>query len=154
MSESLENLEDELICELESDKYAILTDPYGDERITEYVDSAVPVYNGDRADVLASSAGLSSYGAEFSTGEEDIYTRIGYAIYEYLSQVAHSWKSTAEFLPEDCELIDDGTMDTVISVCGNEIRYDVETAVHYRDEDCGELDLDRFIEDVVLPGLL
>lgn len=153
MSESMENLECELLATLEDDKFNILASPYGDDRISEHVDSAVPVYNGCRAEVLASCSALSDYGTEYSSGDEGIYERIGYAIYEYLSEVAYKWRAGAELLPEDCTLVDDGTMDTVISVCGELQRFDCDTAADYRDDETGELDLDGFIEDVVLPSL-
>lgn len=56
----------------------------------------------------------------------------------------------------DCNLDDDGTLDTVCSVtcpdCGEteEYRYDSETAAEYRDDDTGEL-FDAFFTDIVLP---
>lgn len=49
------------------------------------------------------------------------------------------------------QLIDDGTLDTVLEIDGEELRYDHETGAEYRDED-GELDFIRFcldhIEDI------
>jgi len=50
---------------------------------------------------------------------------------------------------DDCTLVDDGTMDTVISVRGVEYRYSTEFAAEYRD-DSGMLDFDEFCKDVVL----
>jgi len=50
---------------------------------------------------------------------------------------------------DDCTLVDDGTMDTVVSVRGVEYRYSAEFAAEYRD-DSGMLDFDEFCKDVVL----
>lgn len=37
----------------------------------------------------------------------------------------------------ECYLVDDGTLDTVISIDGTEHRFDTEYASHYRDADGG-----------------
>lgn len=52
------------------------------------------------------------------------------------------------------DLVDDGTMDTVVEVWKNDrligtFRYDCEFAAEYRDES-GALDMDRFIEEVLM----
>ena len=39
----------------------------------------------------------------------------------------------------DVDLVDDGTLDTVISINGREFRFDCEYAAEYRDEETGEL---------------
>jgi hypothetical protein len=39
----------------------------------------------------------------------------------------------------DVYLEDDGTLDTVISIDGTRIRFDMESAAEYRDEDTGEM---------------
>ena len=58
-----------------------------------------------------------------------------------------------EYGPQDFDLGDDGTMDTVVYLpTGEEMRYSTETAWDYRDPD-GGLDFDAFIEGVVLPDL-
>lgn len=44
------------------------------------------------------------------------------------------------------ELIDDGTLDTVICIGDEEFRYDVETAAEWRDSD-GSFDVDLFVSD-------
>jgi hypothetical protein len=58
-----------------------------------------------------------------------------------------------DYPKNDYFLVDDGTIDTVIGVhAGNrsfELRYDLEFAAEYRDED-GVLDFDAFVEDVVM----
>ena len=45
----------------------------------------------------------------------------------------------------DCELVDDGTMDTVISVDGQEHRFSQDYAAEYRD-DFGALTEDGFYD--------
>ena len=53
------------------------------------------------------------------------------------------------YTPADLELVDDGTMDTVVRLPnGEEWRYG-EYAANWRDES-GALDFTAFIEDVVL----
>lgn len=52
-----------------------------------------------------------------------------------------------ETTPQDVELVDDGTMDTVLRVGEYVFRYSHEFAADYRDES-GALDLESFIEDV------
>jgi len=53
-------------------------------------------------------------------------------------------------------LIDDGSMDTVVEAtceeCGmvTEYRYDCETAAHYRDAETGTLDFETFCSEVVV----
>ena len=43
----------------------------------------------------------------------------------------------------ECYLVDDGTMDTVISIEGQEFRFDSEYASEYRDDD-GAMTTDGF----------
>ncbi len=49
----------------------------------------------------------------------------------------------------DFYLIDDGTLDTVIGTPLGELRYDTEFACDWRDKKTGELDLDRFVKEIV-----
>lgn len=47
----------------------------------------------------------------------------------------------------DIELVDDGTLDTVLSVNGQHVRFAQEFVVGWRHPRTGELDLARFICD-------
>jgi len=47
------------------------------------------------------------------------------------------------------QLVDDGTMDTVVNVNGQEFRYSIEVASPYRDAETGVLDFDSFCAEVV-----
>lgn len=52
---------------------------------------------------------------------------------------------------EDCTLIDDGTLDTVVEVLGETYRYGWEGSADYRDEFDGMLDQDEFFSEVAIP---
>jgi hypothetical protein len=142
-----------LLEELEEMKHELLTGTYPEDTVNEYVDSAVPIYNGELADLLSSDPHLAHVDTQGLCGNDDgIFQGISVAVYCELSEAASQWLHDAEFTLDDCTLVDDATLDTVILVCGEMERYDADVAAEYRDDD-GELDFDRFCEEIVIPGL-
>jgi hypothetical protein len=64
-----------------------------------------------------------------------------------------------DYTVDDIWLCDDGTMDTVVGYCckfcgkDHEIIYSTESACDYRDEKTGELDEEKFFEEIVIHDL-
>ena len=49
---------------------------------------------------------------------------------------------------DDVELIDDGTLDTVIRIDDYDYRFSLEQVSAYRDEETGELDIEDFWQEI------
>jgi len=92
MTRTLYQLKNDLLTTLDENRAEIIEDVYPDDRVAEYVDTAIPVYYGDLAAMLADDTSLGFVHDEGLLGDNpDVFTTIQVAIYEELIGVASEW---------------------------------------------------------------
>ena len=92
-------LERNLIDELNDNREYILNETYPEDAITDFVDSAVPIYNSELLKLAANDTALAcdepDIGPAFD-GSPTPVNIIAANVYERLSEVAHGWLHDAE----------------------------------------------------------
>lgn len=89
---TMHQLEQDLVDELNSNKKEILENQYPEDSITELADSYVPIYNYDLIEVLSSDHTLAYVDDTGLLPENPgVHDIIRMAIYERLSNAAHTW---------------------------------------------------------------
>ena len=98
MTISMTQLECELTDALDADKADILADSEPQDRLHEYCDSVVPIYNYDLAMLLASDLSLA-YPDDcpfIHEADVNVFKVIGWSVYERLLPTADEWLTEAE----------------------------------------------------------
>ena len=93
MNELLSNFRETL----EMDKEEILKDSYPEERLHEYADAAIPVYNGDLANLLSDDPTIA-YPSDSGCIDEnniDVFKILQWSIYERLNDEGYEWLLSA-----------------------------------------------------------
>ena len=89
---TIHQLEKDLVDELNSNKKEILENQYPEDAIRELADSYVPIYNYDLIDALSCDHTLAYVDDTGLLPENpSVYGIIRMAIYERLSNAAHTW---------------------------------------------------------------
>lgn len=96
MTRTLYQLKNDLLETLDDNRDDILEDAYPEDRVAEYVETAIPVYYGDLAAMLADDTSLGFVDDEGLLGDNpDVFTIIQVSIYEELSHEADNWLGNA-----------------------------------------------------------
>lgn len=82
-----------LVEGLESSRDEILSSMYPEDLLHEIVDGCVPIYNTDRVACLMSDLSLAEPDDPSVCEGMDVFSMLGVAIYERLSERAHEWLS-------------------------------------------------------------
>lgn len=125
MSTTIEGLKTEMEEQIHDDARDIFDSSDPSDRIFEYADSTVPVYNADRLECLQSDQSLAYLDDPgLCADDADIYTRIGVAIYEQLIQHGSTyWDELKDEIEEalgeiedldDADLASDETINAVL----------------------------------------
>ena len=89
---TIDQLEENLIDELNSNKKEILEEQYPEDTITELADSYVPIYNADLLDCLSDDYTLAQVDDTGLLPENpSVHDIVRIAIYERLINVSHTW---------------------------------------------------------------
>ena len=92
-----EEVKDDLIEELNDNKKDILECSYPEDRITEMVDSAIPIYYSDQISCLNSDHSLATVDdCGLLKENPSVYDTIVTSMYEQLSNLAHTWLYEAQ----------------------------------------------------------
>ncbi len=115
---TMHGLKDEIETEIKDCAKELYEGAYPEDRIHEMADSSVPVYNADRAEALADDPSLAYLDDSGLVADDaDVYTRIGVAIYEQLTQHAHTyWSELKDEIEDALQEIEDVDFDELVTL--------------------------------------
>ena len=90
---TMRQLTTNLIADLEANRNEILKNPYIDDTVMEFVDSAIPVYHYQLTELLLDNSRLGNGPENYGLVAPDptVWDIIRAAVFENLSKAAHDW---------------------------------------------------------------
>lgn len=146
MGTTIRQLETEMEEQIHDDARDMFDSTDPEDRIHEYADSTVPVYNADRLECLTDDHTLAYLDDTGLVADDaDIYTRIGVAIYERLLQ--HGYKHWSEVKDEieeamsDIEDLDDSDLASDETITAVDLERDYSEIINVGDAELFRMNL-------------